>query len=82
LADIAKDDAHAAMLVTERVLQIEQNIITIPKAGRYDKETDTFDRSVPKTRLVLTYAIREEIIWIIAVWHTSRDPDDKPKRTI
>ena len=52
-----------------------------PRAATFDAETDTFDRFIPKTRIVLTYAIRGDVIWIVTVWHTSRDPEGKPKRS-
>jgi plasmid stabilization system protein ParE len=80
LAYIAAQDPSAASLVAERVLQAESGIQTFPRAGNYDPETDTFDRYIPKTRIVLTYAIRDDAIWIVAAWHTSRDPATKPKR--
>jgi len=60
LAHIAAEDVAAAGLVAERVLKAEETIIRFPKAGRYDAETDTFDRYIPRTRIVLTYAIRGE----------------------
>lgn len=63
-----------------RVLKAEESILRFPKAGRHDVETDTFDRYIPGTRIVLTYAIRDNAIWIVTVWHTSRDPENKPAR--
>ena len=80
LAYVAAEDAGAAGLIAERVPKAEANILRFPKAGRYDAETDTFDRYIPRTRIILTYAIRDEVIWIVTVWHTSRDPETKPKR--
>ena len=81
LSYIAAQDIGAAALVAERVIVAEASIILFPKAGRYDVETDTYDRFIPKTRIVLSYAIRDEAIWIITTWHTSRDPKTKPVRT-
>jgi plasmid stabilization system protein ParE len=78
LAFIAAQDVRAAALVVERGLQAERAIVTFPAAGRYDTATKTFDRYIPKTRIVLTYALRGETIWVISVWHTSRNPADKP----
>lgn len=79
LAYIAAQEVSAAALVAERVLQAEQNILTFPAAGRYDAATDTFDRYIPKTRIVLTYAVRGDVIWIMSVWHTSRKPETRRK---
>ena len=53
---------------------------SFPKPAAIDADTDTFDRFIPRTRIVLTYAIRNETIWVITVWHTSRNPGDKPQR--
>lgn len=80
LAFIAEQDESSAALVAERVLNVEEQIARFPRAGRYDSETDTYDRYIPRTRIVLTYAIREDTIWIVTAWHTSRDPDTKPVR--
>ena len=81
LAYIAEQDAGIAALVAERVLAVEEQIVRFPRAGRYDTETDTYDRYIPRTRIVLTYAIREDAVWIVTAWHTSRDPDTKPVRS-
>lgn len=81
LSYIAEQDRCAAALVAERVLQAEARIGQFPKAGRYDAETDTYDQFIPKTRIVLTCAIRGDVIWMITTWHTSRDPETKPVRS-
>ena len=78
LTYIAAQDINAAALVAERILKVEENILSFPKAGRYDAETDTYDRYIPRTRIILTSAIRGDVIWIVTVWHTSRNPETKP----
>jgi plasmid stabilization system protein ParE len=77
LAYIGAQNPSAAALVAGRILVVEQSIAAFPLAGRYDSETDTYDRYIPKTRIVLTYISRRDTLWIISVWHTSRDPDTK-----
>jgi len=81
LAYIAAESPGIAAVVAERDLSAEETIRLFPRAGRFDAETDTYDRYMPKTRIIVTYAIRGEVIWIVSVWHTSRDPDTKPKRS-
>lgn len=81
LAYVAEQDPAAASLVADRVSQVENNIARFPKAGRHNLETDTYDRFIPKTRIILTYAIREDVTWIVSVWRTSRDPGTKPARS-
>ncbi len=80
LAYIAMQDPHAAALVAERVLKAEEYISEFPRAASFDTETNTYDRYVPKTRIILTYELTEETIWIIRAWDTSRDPETKPER--
>jgi toxin ParE1/3/4 len=77
LAYIADQDYMAAALVAGRVLKAEESIASFPKAGRHDAATDTYDRFIPRTRIILTYAIREDAIWVLSVWHTSRDPETR-----
>ncbi len=74
LTYIAEQDFTAAALVAGRVLKAEQSITDFPRAGRYDVETNTFDRYIPRTRIILTYTLRDDAAWIVSVWHTSRDP--------
>ncbi len=78
---ISRDSPESAALVARRTLKAEKRIISFPKADRFDSETRTYDISIPKTRIVLTYAIRDEVIWIVTAWHTSQNPDNKPKRS-
>ena len=82
LAFIASKSPEGASLVAERVLKAEETILLFPHAGRHDSETDTYDVFILKTRVVLTYTVRNDIIWVVTVWHTSRDPETKPKRTV
>lgn len=64
-------------LIARRIRHSEQIILTLPKAARHDPETDTYDKFVPRTRLIMTYRIVGEGIQIIRLWHTSRDPATK-----
>jgi hypothetical protein len=74
-------DFRGVAQIAERIFRIEKRIAKFPKAARYDIETDTYDLFVPKTRIILTYAIRGDIIWMVTAWHTSRDPETKPTRS-
>lgn len=77
LAYISDQDPIAAALVAGRVLTAERTIARFPRAGRHDAETDTFDRYIPRTRIILTYAIRDDAVWMLSVWHTSRNPAER-----
>lgn len=81
LSYLSEKDPGAAALVAGRVFAAEDRIRRFPKGGRHDVETDTYDQFIPKTRIVLTYAVRKDVIWIVTTWHTSRDPNAKPVRS-
>ena len=77
---VSERSSQGANSLTQRIAKSLTSILTFPRAGKFDKETDTYDCYVPQTHVVLTYAIKGDLIWIITVWHTSRDPATKPRR--
>lgn len=62
-----------------RVSETEHHILLFPQAAYYDAATDTFERYVPNTRVILIYNVAGDVIEIIAAFHTSRDPQTKHK---
>ncbi len=86
LADLTNILEHAADRdrleadnIVRRILAVEENLVLFPHAAHYDEEYDFFERFVPGTRLILIYREVGDDLNIIAVFHTSRDPSDKPK---
>lgn len=77
---LADQNPALAKKLVARVPQTVRTIAMFPEAATRDAETGTFDRYVPKTRIVLTYATRGDDVVIVTGWHTSRDPETKPKR--
>ena len=84
LADFADILTHlppeVAANTVSRVIETEHHILLFPKAAYYDAATDTFERYVPKTRVILIYHIADDVIEIISAFHTLRDPETKHKR--
>ncbi len=72
-----EQDPRISQTIIKRIRAAEKVITTLPKSSRHNEKSDTYDRPVPKTRLLLTYRIEEERIVIVQLWHTSRDPDDQ-----
>ena len=66
-----------AVRLVVRIERAEQSIENMPRAARFDPATNTYDRYVPQTRIILTYAIQDDFIEIIQVRHTSRNPETK-----
>lgn len=79
LAYIAAQGPQGAVLTVDRVLKTETYILQFPYAAQYDEETNTYDRYILKTRIILTYEVIDDTIWVIRAWHTSRDPKSQPK---
>ena len=68
----AADSAAAAQLVVQRVLESVAFLQEQPGLGRPGRVPGTRELSVPKTRLVVPYWVRGEVVEILRVFHTSR----------
>ena len=85
LADIANILEHAhcrnpqeARNLRRRIEQTERNILTFPRAAYFNKTGDYYERYIPRTRVILVYRIISLEVMVIAAFHTSRNPKDKP----
>lgn len=69
---IAADDAAAARLVVQRVLDAVSTLAEQPGLGRPGRVPGTRELVVTKTRYVVPYRVRGEVVEILRVFHTSR----------
>ena len=69
---IATDDAAAARLVVERVLDAVSSLAEQPGLGRPGRVPGTRELIVAKTRYIVPYRVRSETVEILRVFHTSR----------
>jgi toxin ParE1/3/4 len=69
---IASDDLAAARLVVERVLQAVAALEHQPGIGRPGRVPGTRELVVLKTRLLVPYRVRGDVVEILRVFHTSR----------
>ncbi|MGE4244107.1 type II toxin-antitoxin system RelE/ParE family toxin [Ramlibacter sp.] len=76
-AYIAEDDRAAASLVVGRVMDAVAMLETQPGAGRLGRLPGTRELVVPKTRCLVPYRVRGEIVEILRVFHASRRPPPK-----
>lgn len=74
---IAADDAAAARLVVERVLDAVSMLAQQPGLGRPGRVPGTRELIVTKTRYVVPYRVRGETVEILRVFHTSRRAPDR-----
>lgn len=69
---IAADDPVAAQVVVQRVLDAVALLERQPHLGRPGRVPGTRELVVPKTRYIVPYRVRADIIEILRVFHTSR----------
>jgi plasmid stabilization system protein ParE len=74
---IAVDDVNAARLVVARVLDAVAMLEQQPALGRPGRVPGTRELVVRKTRYLVPYRVRGDVIEILRVFHTSRRPPEK-----
>ena len=76
-AYLAADDPAAARLVIERVLQAVAMLEEQPGIGRPGRVPGTRELVVRKTRYIVPYRVRGEVVEILRVFHTARRPPQR-----
>ena len=71
-AYIAAEDLLAARTVVERVLNAVETLADHPAIGRPGRVPGTRELVVPKTRYMVPYRVRGEMVEVLRVFHTSR----------
>lgn len=71
--------SHAADVATRIDIAVRALGI-FPRAARFDRETETYERPIPSLPLLLIYTASDKLVEVIAVFHTSRDPATKLRR--
>lgn len=69
---IAADDPRAAQLVVERVLNAVEKLASQPALGRPGRVSGTRELVVAKTRYLIPYRVRGDVVEVLRVFHTSR----------
>ena len=69
---IAIEDSVAARLVVERVLSAVAMLEQQPGVGRPGRVHGTRELLVSKTRYIVPYRVRGDVVEILRVFHTSR----------
>lgn len=74
---IAADDARAARLVVERVLDAVAMLEAQPGLGRPGRVPGTRELIVAKTRYIIPYRVQGTTVEVLRVFHTSRRLPDR-----
>jgi plasmid stabilization system protein ParE len=52
---------------------VAKHLANFPRSGRQLTEHDLWEIWIPKTRLVLWYQIKSDLVVIVSVWHSAQD---------
>ena len=77
LAYIAGRSPAGAASVAKSIEATTSSILRFPHAGRLDVDTGCRERLVGRYPLLLLYMVGTELIVLIALFHTSREPASK-----
>jgi toxin ParE1/3/4 len=69
---IAESNPAAAEEIAQHVIDTTEMLGKHPGAGRNGRVARTREFSVPDTPFVVAYAVRDEAVWILAVYHGAR----------
>ena len=70
---IAEADETAARMLVSRVIKLSETILLRhPESGRVGRVSDTRELVIFKTPYIVAYKMKNETVFIIAVWHSSR----------
>ena len=79
LSHIAASNPTAAAGVAARIDRTLSIVGDFPGAGRLDPDTGAREWLVTGLPLLVIYAIQSDCVEVIGIFHTSRDPQTKPR---
>lgn len=74
---VASDSPAAARLVVQRVLEAVAQLAEQPSLGRPGRVLGTRELVVLKTRYIVPYRVRADVVEILRVFHSSRRPPQR-----
>jgi plasmid stabilization system protein ParE len=69
---IAESNSDAAEEVAQHVIDTTEMLGKHPGAGRNGRVAGTREFFVPDTPFVIAYAVKDEVVWILAMYHGAR----------
>ena len=82
LSFVADQSPSHAPDVAVRIDMAVKALGIFPRAARFDRETETFERPIAGLPLLVIYTVSNKLIEVIAVFHTSREPAKKRRRRL
>src|SRR5262245_59103767 len=79
-AYIRSDDPRAAARVVQRIHRtVFKTLAHFPDGGRLDPETGAREFPVSGLPYLVIFVTGDEVLDVIGIFHTSRDPGSKPR---
>lgn len=73
-AFIAADNPSAAERVQDRLIEVARTLSDMPNRGREGRQTGTRELTVLGTPYLIVYAVGDEAVTILRLWHGAREP--------
>lgn len=73
IAWIAARNAQAAVAAEMRVRVALRRLGRFPELGRVGRVAETRELSVPRTRFVIAYRVRDDVVEVAALLHAAQD---------
>ncbi len=77
LSFVAKRSPSRAPDIAARIDMAVKTLGIFPRAARFDGETGSYERPISGLPMLLIYTITDDLVEVIGVFHTSRDPARK-----
>ncbi len=77
LSFVAKQSPEHAANIAALIDIAGKALAVFPRAARHDQETGVFERPIPGLPFIMIYTVSNELIEVIAIFHTSRNPAKK-----
>ncbi|HBI20309.1 MULTISPECIES: type II toxin-antitoxin system RelE/ParE family toxin [unclassified Brevundimonas] len=73
-AFIAADNPSAAERVQDRLIEAARTLSDMPNRGREGRQAGTRELTVLGTPYLIVYAVGDEAVTILRLWHGAREP--------
>lgn len=70
---IAQENPESARIIAQRILDATERMRDFPRIGRVGDDEDTREWLVPKTPYLVVYALKDDAVEILRLWHMARN---------
>ena len=82
LSFVADQSPSRAPDIAARIDMAVKAVGVFPRAAHFDRATGTYERPIAGLPLLLIYTVSDELVEVIGIFHTARDPAAKRRRAL